>query len=256
LWKDQSGEIGTTYWKGIVKVDDSLDDFATSFRDFPDYKQVIIKDVKYHHEGLGYSWNSSEVKGTGDQGTYNPVYLWIVGKQILDYMLCSAVLAVHKVAKTRGVFRKETYYEDRFGAIGYLLEPALETPEIPVPRLCAYRASIGNDSSVSIHQKGIACFFTGSRSAETSEAARKSLTAVFIASKANPFTATVRQKGRAYEVKFDDDGSNEAIQDKGAKPVKKKTLASNDPLAALKLRLAKGEINVEEYERLRKVLES
>ena len=126
-----------------------------------------------------------------------------------------------------------------------------------IKNLASFRADIGKDNAFNIENNPFVCFGSGSKSAE-GEAARESITCVFIASDSQPFIASVRRKGRIYAVKYDSSGTKQDKEDKGGittEPAKSARPKEEDPLQVLKLRLAKGEITKEQYEELRKVID-
>ena len=244
-------EVGQIYWSGIVRIDDSFDNYVSNVEEFGDSKRLTISDVECHHRGIGFVW--SEIKDISGGGTNNPITIWIDGKEIQQYMKCTALGTVRKIEKTRGLVFKEKYYKNYFSAKGFKLEPVISTEE-NAACLGSYRGSIGRDNYIQVNQTGLAYFFTGSRSAEGDDAARKSLTCVFIASNEKPFMATIRKKGAAFSVIFDSNGLREKSEDMGAaKETNPKS--KNDPLQVLKLRLVKGEITKAEFEDLKKMIE-
>jgi hypothetical protein len=245
---------GKSQWSGIVKIDDSLDDYVTDIDDAQESKRLIIKDVKYHHT----NYLTPDVPPNFSvYGFPTQVVIWIKqNSELQDYMKCDALLGYYKEAKTRGFIRKETYYVERLEAKGFRLEPT-DIHEGKIPVLGSYRANIGSDNNIDIEQIGLVCFCSSSQSS-MSDAAWKSLTYVFVASDEKPFVAYVRKKGTINKVICNSDGITEISQDRGQKESKKKQRIkpNDDPLTVLKLRLAKGEITKEEYEELKKTLES
>lgn len=78
----------------------------------------------------------------------------------------------------------------------------------------------------------------------------------FVASDEKPFRAIVREKGEIFSMIYNNTGIKEESQDKGSEIRKTKTVKlKDDPLAILKLRLAKGEITNKEFEDLKKIIE-
>jgi hypothetical protein len=255
-------------WEGIVFVDNNIDDFVTNISHTNDgMKRYEIKDAKYHHTAWNFIDNP---KMTNVYYPPSTVSIWLKGEQLRDYMKCTAMFGYELLERTKGIIRKEKYYEKQYLAKGFILEPwdikanrsaTPSTLNSPVssdyPRLASFRADIGKDNACNIENTPIVCFGSGSKSAE-GEAARESVTCVFVASDSQPFIASVRRKGRIYSVRYDSNGSKEEKEDKGGttKEATKSASSKEDPLQVLKLRLAKGEITKEQYEELRKVLES
>ena len=239
-------------WSGIVKIDNSVDDYVKNIEHGSSVKRFIIKDVKYHHT----FYETPDVPPNVSVYSWpREVAIWLERDvNLQEFMNCDAVLGFHKIEKTRGLIRKEKYYEERLIAKGFRLESAANPGKVPV--LASYRANIGSDNAFNIERKGIACYCSGSQSSSY-EGAYKSLTCVFIASDEKPFMAYVRKKGILNKMICNSDGIKEISQDKGREEPKKKQSIkpSEDPLTVLKLRLAKGEITKIEYEELKKTLE-
>lgn len=261
MYRDYTIDEFEHLWIGNVNVDDSLDDYVNDISYSGDAKLLKIKDVKYHHEDYfipDYPETQYRIPV--------PITIVVKGKELLDQMKCTAFRGYYKIAKTKGLIRKETYYEKRFGAKGFILEPLpltndgkpatdLSANATKLPRLMAYRANIGGDNTFSIVNYGAVFFHSASASAYLTDPARRSVTALFIATNDNPMIANVRKKGQIHRLVCSGYGTNEESQDKGAKPAKTKK-TKDDPLQVLKLRLAKGEITKEQYDELRQLIES
>lgn len=240
---------GDSLWQGTVRIDESFDDYTTEIKDLSDSKQYTILDVKYHHK----IWDP--ISGIGQLAPPYAITVIVEGKEVVECMDCVAVNWYELIEKTRGFIRKEKYYEKRIRARGFKLVKTTST-QTDLPRLASYRGFLGKDNSISIRQSGIVCFLTGSQSGPYSDAsAYKSITCVFVASNGKPFVASVRKKGKIFNVICDNNGLREESQDKDEPEKPKKTKLKDDPLIVLKLRLAKGEITKEEYEDLKKTLE-
>lgn len=238
-------------WTGIVKIDDSLDDYVTNIEDEQNSKRLIIKDVKYHN--TKYDTIDAPL-GISRYSYPTQVTIWMTSKtELQNVMKCDALLGFYREEKIRGFIRKEKYYEDKLVAKGFKLGP-VDTYDEKIPILASYRAGIGADNAINIEQNGIICFCSASQSSEY-EAAYQSLTCVFTASDEKPFVAYVRKKGRLSKIICDNNGIKEIPQDKNHEELKKKSVnPREDPLTVLKLRLAKGEISKEEYEDLQKMI--
>jgi len=246
---DETRLTGDALWKGQIRVDESFDDYVTNISDLTDSKQYTIRDVKYHHEIY------SHIPGIGDLGFPYSLTIILEGKELSDTMDCVAANWYDLVEKTRGLIRKEKYYEKRIRARGFKMRKS-SSSQTNLPCLASYRGFLGKDNSFSISQKGLVCFMSGSQSGPyTDTAAYKSVTCLFVASNEKPFVASVRKKGKIFNVICDSDGIREESQDVKEPDKPKKPKPKDDPLAVLKLRLAKGEITKEEYEDLRKTLE-
>ncbi|MFQ5941901.1 MAG: hypothetical protein ACE5J2_01830 [Nitrososphaerales archaeon] len=243
--------IAKPLWKGMVKIDSSLDDYVSDISYIGKTKQLHIKDVKYHHV---YYDTLDNPRGALDYPS--EIMLLVKGKELQKYMKCSAVLAYRQVQKTRGLIRKEKYYEEILSAKGFALEPASHI-RTNLPCMASYRANIGGDNAFNIEKQGIVSFYTASASRRLGfNAARKSITCVFIASDQLPFVAYVRKKGKMFKMICSSDGMKEELEDKGGECKGQKIKPIHDPLLLLKLRLATDEITKEEYKELKKMLVS
>lgn len=237
-------------WEGIVKIDDTFDDYISDIQEREDHKQITIKDLNYHNPNYHTFDNAA-----GTISFPTEITVLVYGKEIKEYMKCIAFYGFQKIEKERGLIRKEKYYEEIMRAKGFRLDPITETSGNDYPILASYRAKMGADHSFDIKQKGIVAFGTGSDSSGY-EAAYSSITTAFVASDVQPFMAVVRKKGKIFNVLCNSSGIKEESADFGEKKKPQITKAKDDPLTVLKLRLAKGEVTPEEYENLKKMLES
>jgi hypothetical protein len=242
-------------WEGLVRIDPTFDNYVTNVQELGTAKQLTIKDMKYQHSidaminGVA-NWNELD----------KAIHISIEGNDIQPAMRCTAGIVNQNIEKTKGIFKKATYTEKVPVGYGIKLEPVSEIKEKleELPCLASYHARIGRDNSFRVHNRGHIAFFSGSQSAMYSNtSAYFSITTVFVSSDKNPFTATVRKKGKTYKMLCKNSGIEETSEDfeeilpdsKENKPKK-----SNDPLQILKMRLAKGEITIEEFEKLKNAL--
>jgi|SRR5579883_89670 len=240
-------------WEGIVRIDDSLESYVSNIQDHDEYKELVIEDVQYHNSSYDTPDN---VMTIGRIYFPNMVTVLVYGKEIRPYMKCTVFYGYVKIEKTRGLIRKETYFEEKLVAKGFKLEPISdETNQKDTPFLGSYRAKMGADNAFDVKEKGIALFCSGSESSGSSESAYRSITCVFVVSDSKPFVAFARKKGQIFTVNVNSSGLKEESENKQTGIQKTKPKQKEDPLEVLKLRLAKGEITKEEYEDLKKTLE-
>lgn len=252
-----SDETLQILWQGLVRVDDSIDDYVADISNSNNFKVYRIKDVKYHHE----YWDTLDNRRY-QLGHLNTVNVLADKPSFDDYMHCAAFIRYELIQREKGLIRKERWTERRANMKGFLLRGVNITSGNPseqeLPILASYRANIGGDNAFDVQQEGIVSLYSSSSSASIyDDPARRSITSVFLASNDKPFIAQVRKKGGMSTVTCNSKGFNDESQDKGAEKRKGKQFAkTKDPLEVLKLRLAKGEITVQEYDELKKVLGS
>lgn len=237
-------------WEGIVRIDNTINDYVSDVQDQNDHKQINIEDVKYHHPTYHTFDNA-----TGKIDFPTIITILVYGNDVKEYMKCTAFHGYQKIEKVKGLIRKEKFYEEVIRGKGFKLEPIVEIPSSNnFPILASYRAKIGADNTFDIKEKGIVAFGTGSESSDY-DSAYSSITSVFIASNDQPFMAIARKKGEIFKVRCDSSGIKEQPANLNEKNTSHANRPKNDPLTVLKLRLAKGEITKEEYEDLTKTLE-
>lgn len=240
-------------WEGIVRIDDSLESYVSDIQNHDGYKVLSIEDVQYHTPSYDTPDNFMY---TGRIYFPNIISIVVYGKDINQYMKCTVFYGYDKIEKTKGLIRKENYFEDRLVAKGFKLEPISGNvnPNY-APILGSYRGKMGSDNAFDVKEKGHALFCSGSESSAYSESAYKSLTCVFVVSDIKPFVAFIRKKGQVFTVTANNTGLKEESENKQVISQKTRSNQKEDPFEVLKLRLAKGEITKEEYEDLKKTLE-
>jgi hypothetical protein len=252
-----SDETTQVLWQGLVRIDDTFDDFVSNISDTGTKSKVYdIVDIKYPHP----EWNNADNHYYSGLNSINSIRVIVQDSKLEEYMYCNAFIRFALIPREKGLIKKERWTEKRPDLKGFFLQPVQVSGGDPktmvLPTLASYRGNIGGDNAIHIQQSGVSCFYSGSCSANRwapNPPARRSLTCVFVASDTQPFVAQVRKKGSISSVICKSSGFNEELQDRGKeRPVKK----GKNPLEILKLRLAKGEITMDQYNELRKVLES
>jgi hypothetical protein len=244
-------------WQGVVKIDDSIDDYVSNIEQTGNFKHYQMKDVKYHN----VNYATPDNKRLGLTYWTDTVNLLVDGNGFDQYMHAAAFIRYRITVKEKGLFKKEIITERHSDLKGFLLrritiqsgKDSLDT----LPILASYRANIGGDNSFNIQNEGhVALYASSSSAAHYNNPARISLTCVFIASNEKMFVAQQRIKSRMTLVECNSAGFNSKGQDKGSEKGKeKKPSNKKDPLGILKTRLAKGEITVQQFEELKKVIE-
>jgi hypothetical protein len=240
-------------WEGVVRIDSSLESYVSDIQNYDGYKILVIKDVQYHNSSYDTPDN---IMSIGRIYFPDTITIIVYGKEIHQYMKCTVFYGYTKIEKTRGLIRKETYFEERLVAKGFTLEPiSIEVNQKDAPFLGSYRAKMGADNAFEVKEKGMALFCSGSDSSGSSDSAYRSITCVFVVSDSKPFVAFARRKGQIFTVNVNSSGLKEESENKQTIIQKTRPKQKEDPLEVLKLRLAKGEITKEEYEDLKKTLE-
>ena len=242
-------------WQGIVKVDQSIAEHASSVsNEKDDFNLFIIKDSKYRYEDNAQFDNTD-----GRQDFPNNVLLLVEGGEILEYMNC-LVIRSYEFSESKGFFKRGSL-DKKTIAKGFILQPILSEN---MTNSCACLASIqfNNEQgkSLTFQQQGLFTFTSGSQTSKiTIRDPRKSVTSVFVASDDIPFVAFIHSKDNNI-LKFMCNSKGIKIEE----GIVKENMDSSsfylsstkqDPIEILKVRLAKGEITIEEYQKLKKILQ-
>lgn len=176
-------------WEGVVRIDSTINDYITNVQEQSDYKRLDIEDIKYHNPTYHTFDNL-----TGKINFPTIISILVYGKEIKEYMKCTAFHGYQKIEKVRGLIRKEKFYEEVIRGKGFKLEPIIEIPSgNNLPVLASYRAKMGADNAFDLKKMGVITFGTGSESNSDYDSAYSSITSVFIASNEQPFMAIVRK---------------------------------------------------------------
>lgn len=236
-------------WKGIVKVDYSLVSKASEGLENGDYTIATIIDSKYENKDNAQFDNIDELDDFP-----NEIVLFVRGSELLERMQCTIVKA-YKENEHKKLLRSSSICKS-LECKGFILEPA--PGDIIDVDACLALLQLDNEYSNKLYfnQLGIYAFTSGSQTSNiTFRDPRRSVTTAFVASKVKPFIAYVYSKGETKKIYCDDAGikvDQDFIENK--KEVQSNDMAPNNTLEILKKRLAKGEITVEEYQNVERII--
>lgn len=250
-------------WQGIVKIDPSISMIMPEARDADNgLKLFTIVDSTFQYEDNAQLDNPDLVADLP-----NSISIYVTGGKILEYMKCS-VIKRYRLAKNDqkiSFFRRKQQdiaspsYKRIVASKGFLLSPVnLGNGHIThTGCLASVRVSNEYGEAIIFEKIGLSIFASGSKTSDvTFTNQRRSATIIFVASDEKPFVAYVRSKSTLVKLFCNSSGIKTEktlqIEDDG------KTLHGRqqveDPLQILKVRLAKGEISIEEYSRLRRLI--
>lgn len=251
-------------WQGIVKIDPSISvHMPEGIEAGNGLKFFTIRDSTFP-----YSDNAQLDNPDLATNFPNDISIYVTGAKILEYMKCS-VVKWHKFAtnmRKTSLFRKKRQQElnDYFAkrivaAKGFLLSP-VNTNNGNINHVgCLASVKVSNEHGKSIifEKTGLAIFASGSKTSDiTFTNQRRSVTTVFVASDEKPFVVYMRSKATLVKLLCDSSGikTEKTLQVEDAGKALPGRQQSEDPLHILKIRLAKGEISVDEYEKLRRLI--
>lgn len=253
MYYDSLSGIPSDYeviWQGIVKVDLSvLQHISSQTSEKGGIKLFVIRDSKYGYE------DNAQLDNIKDQGDFpNKVVLFVKNGEILEYMDCLGI-KYYSYSESKGFIKKgsrgkKTIYK------GFILQPILGE-DIIKSYACLASIQFDNEQGrlLTVHKKGLFVFTSGSQSSKiTLRDPHKSVTIVFVATDDNPFIASVQTKNKSLKFICDSKG----IKSEETTYSFRSSLSSyenEDPIQTLKLRLSKGEITIEEYQKLKKIIE-
>jgi len=237
-------------WSGMVKLDPSVSQHISELAEEGDFKIIDIADSNFPYRDTGQLDNRD-----GLDDFPNTVTIFVKGKEILEYMNCSVIMGYQNPEAKRGLFRNRVETK-KVSVKGFILEPAaIRSAQDPEACLASIQADNRFGASVTIERSGIFAFTSGSQTSNiTFGNPSRSVTIVFLASKDRPFVAyfhskkgMIRLSCNGNGIKTEEVAKNESSTESSANPP--------DPLLILKVRLARGEITVDEYTKLRKILQ-
>ncbi len=235
-------------WKGVVKVDGSLADKTSSWLDFDDYRVFTINDSKYRYQD-----NAQLDNYEGAADFPNEITLFVSGNEILEQMQCTVVKG-YKEQPSKKLLQRSQDVHKRLACKGLILEPTRADDSIDVDA-CLGLLQFDNEygQEISFDRLGIHAFTSGSQTSKvTLRNPRRSVTTIFIASKEKPLVTYVYLKDKILKFFCDDSGIKitQVRERKQDEPYGNKKIM----LEILKTRLVKGEITVEEYERVKRII--
>ena len=240
-------------WKGIVRVDLSLDANITSALDYSDYRIVTIKDSKYSHAD-----NAQLDNMHGEIDFPNEIVIFVIGKEILERMWCTVVKGYKEEHRQKLLRRSFSTYK-RLSCKGFILEPVSANDSKDV-EACLDLLQFDNEfgSEITFERLGMYMFTSGSQTSNLTfvRDQRKSVTTAFVSSSDKPIIAYIYSRDKTLRFFGDDSGTKLSEVD-----VKKQNVQHPNPtpkkdaLNILKTRLATGEISTEEYHKLRRIIQ-
>jgi hypothetical protein len=251
-------------WQGIVKIDPSISvHMPEGIEAGNGLKSLTIKDSAFP-----YSDNAQLDNPDLATNFPNDITIYVTGAKILEYMKCSVIKwykFVTNMQKT-SFFRRESQQHPNdhsakriIAAKGFLLSP-VDTNNGNINHVgCLASIKVSNEygESIVFEKTGLAIFTSGSKTSDiTFTNQRRSVTTVFVASDEKPFVVYMKSKATLVKLLCDSNGIKTEktlqVEDRGkALPGRQQ---SEDPLQILKIRLAKGEISVDEYNKLRRLI--
>jgi hypothetical protein len=238
-------------WKGIVKVDYSLINKTAERPGYGDYTIVTINDSRYGNEDNAQLDN---YEGLGDFP--NEIVLFVRGNEIVERMQCT-VIKGYKEKEHKKLLQRSIDIRRSLDCKGFILEPTTEDTTLGVDA-CLALLQLDNEYSNEIYfnQLGIYAFTSGSQTSNiTLRNPRRSVTTAFVASKEKPFIAYVYLKDKTRKFFCDDSGikvMEDLIENK--EEVQHSLMTRKSALEILKIRLARGEITIEEYQRVKRII--
>jgi len=236
-------------WKGIVKVDNSLISSTYHSHEYGGYTVVSIKDSRY---GIGDNAQFDNYDGLA--GFPNEIVFFIKGNEFLERMQCTAIKG-YKEERSKKLLRSYDFRKS-VACKGFILEPTKVYDALDVDAcLALLQFDNGYGQDVSIERLGIQAFASGSQTSNmTLRDPRRSVTTTFVASKDNPFVAYMYLRDKTLKFFCDDSGLKLYHVRENRREEKQSFTTKNNSINILKTRLASGEITIEEYERLRRII--
>jgi hypothetical protein len=245
-----------TVWEGIVKVDPGLMEYISSQRIWQDgFKVFTVIDSKYQYED-----NAQLDNPIGSKDFPNKITLFVEAGEILEYMNCHAIKYYEYSSSSKRLFKKDSPREKKTIVKGFILQPASDKI-ITEYFACLACVQFDNESSKSlaIEKPGLCIFASGSQTSHiTIRDPHKSVTTVFVASDERPLAAYIHSKNKISKVICTSVGirTEEILKREDDKYFSTQHYVKQaDPISILKMRLAKGEITVDQYLKLQKIVE-
>jgi hypothetical protein len=237
-------------WKGIVKVDYGLASKLSDGLEYGHYTILKINDSKYKNKDNAQFDNYDELEDFP-----NEIVLFVMGNEFLEQMQCTVVKGYsEKVIK--GLLQRSRSSRS-LECKGFILEPVIGDG-IGIADACLAMLQLDNEEGNQLHfsHLGIHAFTSGSQTSNiTFRDPRRSVTIAFVASKDKPFTVYASSKSKTRKFSCDDIGIK-IVQDliENKEEVRSSPMTSDKALDILKGRLAKGEITLEEYKNVKRLI--
>jgi hypothetical protein len=252
-------------WQGLVKIDPSVSILVPEATEEAGngLKLFTITDSTFPYD------DNAQLDNPALGADFpNNISVYVMGGKILEYMKCSVIKwnqIANNLQKT-SFFRRKHQDVDNYSAKrivaakGFLLSPVNTNNNGHIDHVgCLASVKVSNEygESIIFEKTGLSIFASGSKTSDiTFTNQRRSVTTVFVASDEKPFIAYVRSKAMLVKLLCDSSGIKTEktlhIGDEAKAPHGRQQI--EDPLQILKVRLAKGEISVEEYSKLRKLI--
>lgn len=242
-------------WEGIVKVDPGVTEHISSQTIERDgFKLFTIIDSRYRFED-----NAQLDNPMGFKDFPNKIILPVKGGEILEYMSCLVIKCYVYSSGSKGFFKKDSLHERKTIAKGFILQPVSDKI-ITEYFACLASIQFNNEynKSLAIERQGLWMFASGSQTSNiTIRDPLKSVTTVFVASDDRPLRAYIHSKDKVLKLTCNSKGvKTEEIlkQEEDNYYSLHHSDKQNDPMHILKTRLVKGEITIEEYLKLQKII--
>jgi hypothetical protein len=263
----ESGQVALDHeviWQGVVKIDPSISvHMPEGIEAGNGLRFFTIRDS-------AFPYGDNAQLDNPDLATHfpNDITIYVTGAKMLEYMKCSVIKwykFITNMQKTSFFRRKRQqdlngYSTKRIVALkGFLLSPVnVNNGHINhVGCLASVKVSNEYGESIVFEKTGLAIFASGSKTSDiTFTNQRRSVTTVFVASDEKPFVAYTRSKATLVKLFCDSSGikTEKTLQVQDGGKFLPGQQHSEDPLQILKIRLAKGEITVDEYKKLRRLI--
>lgn len=240
-------------WKGIVKIDYSLINKVTDGDVYHNYTIFTINDSKHKLKDNAQFDNND---GRGDFP--NDISMFVRGEELLERMQCTVVKGYNDAINNKPLQKARN--SQCLMCKGFILEPVTGT-ETDNVNACLALLQLDNEdgTKLNFNQLGIFAFASGSQTSNiTLRDPRRSMTAVFVASKDKPLIVYATAKKEIRKFICDDRGIKiiqELIENKKEEEdTRSSPMTSEKALSILKGRLAKGEITTEDYKNLKRII--
>lgn len=241
-----------TLWQGVVKVDNSILNCVSCLLDQKDeLKLYEIVDTTYPFQ------DNIQLDNIHNQNTFpNRVTIIIRGK-FLEFMNCLAFTSYVNI-ETKKFLKK--YNVRKIMMKGFILEPII-SKSLSKSQACLATTQFDNkdDKMLNIEQLGHLTFTSGSQTSHMNmRKSNRSVTPIFISSDEKPFVARFGPKHKLEKLTCNNTGlyrDDDLKQNKKLLVSNSSTSNNEDYLEILKIRLSKGEITIDEYHKLNKIME-